>query len=250
MSLDNIKREYINKVHSIGKRGLNALFPNDFELYIFALELVDSKGNTEEYFIFPINPTGFEENQPTNTSITKTAGGIVVMNSNTFVPVDIVMNGNFGRRFRILIGQELIDFSSLSYSSVSGFFQSFKGAQNARKAIFNSRIKSGYGSIKILETIINKSKNLDQHNKPYSLYLYNLALGNSYLVKAVNLSFKQDMSSNMIWNYTLQLKGIGNLDTLEGNKNTKSLTASLSFAQAAQKIANQTLNNTRRILQF
>lgn len=248
MSLSNIKRNYINRVHSIGKIGLNALFPNDFELYIFALELVDSKGNTEEYFIFPINPTNIEESQPSNQTITKTAGGIVVMNSNTFVPRDIIMSGNFGRRFKMLIGQELIDFSSLQYSSTSGFFNSFKDAQNFRKSIFNSKIKTGYGLVKVLETIVNKSQNLDQYNKPYSLYLYNLALGNNYLIKATNLTYKQDIGSNMIWNYTLQIKAIGDLDTIEGARSAKSLSASLAFSAATQRVMNQSLNKARQIL--
>lgn len=248
MSLEDVKRQYINKVHSIGKLGLGALFPNDFELYIFALELVDSEGDTEEYFIFPINPTSFEEVSNSNATITKTAGGIVVMNSNTFIPVSINMSGNFGRRFRILIGGDLITFTSLAHSSSAGSFQSFKGPTNTKKAVFNTKIKSGYGSIKILETILNKSRNLDRYNKPYSLYLYNLALGNSYLVKENSFTFKQDMSSNMIWNYTIQLTGLGNLDTFEGKDRTKSLRSKLIFSQVAQRAANVAVNRARKSL--
>ncbi len=248
MTLSNIKRNYINKVHSVGKIGLNALFPNDFELYVFALELVDSKGDVEEYFIFPINPTSIEESSVSNQTITKTAGGVVVMNSNTFIPRDIIMSGNFGRRFKMLIGQELMDFASLQYSSVSGFFKSFKGAQNVKKSVFNPKIKTGYGLVKVLETIVNKSQDLDQFEKPYSLHLYNLALGNNYLIKATGLTYKQDIGSNMIWNYTLQIKAIGDLDTIEGIRSQKSLSASLATSAAMQRVMSQSLNKARQIL--
>lgn len=248
MSLDSVKRAFISKTGALGKVGLNGLYPNDFELYVFALELVNSKGDTEEYFILPINPTNFEETQPANTSIIKTMGGVVTIDSNTFDPVDIVMSGNFGRRFKALLGGELIDFGALSYSSKSGAFSASKAGDQFKKSIFNSRIKTGYGCIKILESISKKSTSLDQFNKPYSLYLYNLALGNSYLIKIMNLNFKQDMSSNRIWNYTMQIKGIGEMDSIEGGRSQGSLSASLATTKVIQGAANVALGKTKDLL--
>lgn len=248
MSVQALKKQFVSKLGVLGKAGLNALYPNDFELYIFALELVNSKGDTEEYFIFPVNPTSFEESSQSNTTIIKTMGGVATLNSETFNPVDIIMSGTFGRRFKMLIGGDMIDFSALSYSTKSGMFNANKIGQKFKTSIFNSRIKSGYGSCKVLQSIINKSHSLDQFNKPYSLYLYNLALGNNYLIRALNLTFKQDMSSSGIWNYTMQLKGLGTLESIDGGKSQKSLSASLATSNIIQGASNRALNKVTSLL--
>lgn len=248
MSVQALKKQFISKVGVLGKVGLNSLYPNDFELYVFALELVNSKGDTEEYFIFPVNPSNFEESSQSNTTVTKTMSGVVTLSSESFNPVDIMISGTFGRRFKMLIGGDLIDFSALSYSTKSGLFSAQKAGQKFKKSIFNSRIKSGYGSCKVLEAIVKKSHALDQYSKPYSLYLYNLALGNNYLAKALNITFKQDMSTNGIWNYTLSLKGLGNLDSIDGGKSLKSLSASLATSSVIQGASNVALNKATSLL--
>lgn len=250
MSLDSVKRSFVDKLGSLGKVGLNGLYPKDFELYVFALELVNSKGDTEEYFLFPINPSNFEESAPANTSVVKTMGGIVTIDSNTFDPVDIMMSGNFGQKFKALIGGELIDFGALSYSSKAGVFSPSKANGTFKETIFNSKIKTGYGCIKLLQTIVEKSRGLDQFNKPYSLYLYNLALGNNYLAKVLNLTFKQDMSSNKIWNYTLQIKGIGTMESIQGVRSQKALSVSLGFTKIVQGGANVALGKAKNLLKL
>jgi len=250
MSLEFVKKQFVTKLGVLGKVGLNGLYPNDFELYVFALELVNSKGETEEYFIFPINPTNFEEVSKANTSIVKTMGGVVTIDSNTFDPVDIVMSGSFGRKLKFLIGGELIDFGALSYSSKSGAFSTNKAADAFKKSVFNSKIKSGYGCIKLLQTMVDKSTSLDQYNKPYSFYLYNLALGNNYLMKCTNLTFKQDMSSNGIWNYTMTIKGLGSMDSIVGGRSAKSLSSSLAAAKVVQGAANVALGKTKDLLKL
>ncbi len=246
MSLEFVKKTLVTKLGALGKVGLNGLYPNDFELYVFALELVNSKGDTEEYFVFPINPTNFDESSQANTSVVKTMGGVVTIDSNTFDPVDIIMGGNFGRKLKFLIGGEQIDFGALSYSTRSGVYKNAK--DTFKKGVFNSKIKSGYGCIKLLQSFQTKSTGLDQYNKPYSLYLYNLALGNSYLIKILNLTFKQDMSSNGIWNYSMQIKGLGTMDSIEGGRSQGSLSASLAAAKIVQGAANVALSKTKSLL--
>jgi len=246
MSLEFVKKQFVSKLDVLGKVGLNGLYPNDFELYVFALELVNSKGDTEEYFIFPINPTSFNESRSANTSIVKTMGGVVTIDSDTFDPVDIIMSGSFGRKLKFLIGEELIDFGALSYSTKSGVFENVK--DTFKKGVFNSKIKSGYGCTKLLEAISQKSTGLDQYNKPYSLYLYNLALGNSYLIKITNLTFKQDMNSNGVWNYAMQIKGLGTMDSIEGNRSQKSLSASLATTKVISDATNTALSKVKNLL--
>ena len=214
--------KYENLLLSVGKRVINAQFPDDFEFYMVALELIDSKENTIEYFIFPINPSGITEVKIPLVNIKKTAGGVTVMSTQTFVPTDITLTGNFGRKFKFLLGRELINFSAIKQS-----------AKNILGNVFSDTIKTGYGCTKVLERIIMKSSQLDDFGKPHSLYLYNLGIGNNYLVKCTSLNLQQDLGSNMIWNYNVQFKSLIKAENVE-RKSTKSLTKSLSFNEAIQ----------------
>ncbi len=239
---------------TLGKTGLNALYPNEFELYIVGLELVDPAGKTVEFFIFPINPSSIEEVNTPLTNIKKTAGGITILSTNTFVPVNINLRGNFGRKLKFLMNQELINFAGVAFGegniNVETAAKTLKDkiVGNFKKGIFSRTLKTGYGCIKTLERICTLSNELDETtNKPYSLYFYNLALGNSYLVKYMNLTFNQDQSSNMIWNYNLQLTGILPVDQVK-SVSQRGLTASMSSQNILQKAGNQALNSARALL--
>ncbi|HQF50624.1 MAG TPA: hypothetical protein PK588_07630, partial [Paludibacteraceae bacterium] len=70
-----------------------------------------------------------------------------------------------------------------------------------------------------LQAIIHKSDGSDQQGS-YRLYLYNFALGESYLVVAPPkaLVFEQnDAQTNMIWNYTLNLTIIAPLEQIRSS---------------------------------
>ena len=160
---------YKDLLRTVGKRVLNTIYPNDIEIYIVAFELTNSRGQTKEYFIFPINPSSITEQMPFLTNIKKTAGGISVLNNNTFVPTNIAISGNFGRQFKILLGQELVHFSAIKFSTAAGDFVSqLKGAANFKGAVFSTSIKTGYGCTKVLESILLKSSQLDEYQKPHS----------------------------------------------------------------------------------
>jgi hypothetical protein len=182
----------------IGKTGLNALFPNDFEVYIIALELVDSQDRTLEFFSFPITPSNISISEPQLTNIKKTARGLVSLKTDSFVPVDITLSGNFGRNFKILIRNQIIDFTS---------FSSNLGVTNTD---FNGpNIKTGYGTMKVFDHLLNGSKVLDLMGNPTRLYFYNFAFGVNYVVEVMDKSFTQARdSSNMIWNYNVSLKAV------------------------------------------
>lgn len=203
---------------NIGKAALHALFPNDFEYYMIALELVDSKGYTVDYLNFPVNPNQISQTEPQITSIKQSFGGVTILKSRTFVPKDIRISGDFGRAFKILI--QPFD---------KGTFRAFGGGMSVKdgvwkkhenpsenkagavvkKMMLNSSIKTGYGCTKLLQAICDKSGGVDLDGNPLRLYLYNMTLGESYLVEVINATFDQNkQSSNMIWQYSLNLKAV------------------------------------------
>ncbi len=232
MSLESNFRRFKALNNSLGKRALNALFPDDFELYVFAFEIVNGDDQTEDYFIFPINPNSISEPNAPIQSIQKTAGGVTVLSSLTFTPTIITIQGNFGRKFKFLAGSELVNFASIGFKPTKGRLKSF----------FSKSFKTGYGCYRELERIINKSNTLDDNDKPYALYFYNLALGHNYLVKAIELTPSMNQDSNMIWNYNLTLKSLCRIEDIV-NKDKRSLTASMSAKSLIQSSVNN-IGNT------
>jgi hypothetical protein len=200
--IDSEFSKYYKLILDLGKGGVNSLFPRDFELYICSLELTkitEEKEKTTDFFVFPIMPNQISERLDTMINIKKSNAAITTLINTTFVPTTITINGNFGRDFKFIIGKSEIFNNPLHY----------KGKR------LPIAIKTGFGCIKILEDFINKSKMLDKSNNPYCLYFYNPALGNSYLVEPISFEQKQDLSSNMIWNYTLVMKSIAPISELK-----------------------------------
>jgi len=188
-----------------GQIGLNLAYPDEFELYVFALEVVDKNFTTTDYFIFPINPSNFSEQKQEITNIKKTSGGITVLTNPNFVPIDITMSGNFGgKAFKVLIGD-----------STQNLIGAFITDTSVTQAVFDNDVKTGYGLTKILEKLISKLKKTDQ-NGPYKLIFYNLSRGTTYFVVPMSLNFSQSQESNMIWNYSLQLKAVADAKNLVG----------------------------------
>ena len=243
MANDLIKDRLVSLTNTIGKSGVSSLFPNDIELYFFALELV-SNGKILEYFVFPVNPQSIKESNTPLMNVKRTAGGITTLSTQTFVPTDITFSGNFGRNFKFLVNSQLISFSSLSFGDLSNI------TANNISQQFSPTIKSGYGCMKILERIVNKANQINKETgQPSQLYLYNLALGNNYLVKPVNVTFSQDLNSNMIWNYTLSLKSLARIEDIT-NTNQNTLTAQLSANAIVQKAGDEALQFAKNILRL
>ena len=166
---------YSGLVRDLGKSALSAFFPNDIEYYLCAFELVGSQG-TESYFVFPIQPSSINKSEPTRTNIKKSLAGVTVLRNSSFIPKEISIKGNFGKRFKILAGLEGVAFTrpGISLSRNSGL--------SISSSEFSASVKTGYGSIKLLQKLLQDSNNVDQKGKPKRLYFYNMALGESYLV--------------------------------------------------------------------
>lgn len=214
---------------------LNALFPKEFDLYLLSLELVElSPGGVErqvDYFTFPINPDSISKRESYVKNVERSLDRVVVMRLPGFMPQEITIKGNFGKSFKILNRErlrtdcvEINDFSSL-YT-------------NAEASTF---IKSGYGSLKVLQEICYNSNSLNPLRK---LYLHNFMLGEDHQVEVIDLQVDTDKSSNMIWSYTLRLKTVAPQNFSKGNKIKKSLKAiSIQAASNAAKTVASTSSN-------
>jgi hypothetical protein len=240
-------QRYESLMKQIGKAALSAMFPNDFETYFCALELVDSKDNVIDYFSFPIMPSSMRYTYNEITNIKKTAGGITAVSSPTFVPVDINIEGNFGRRFKFLIGSSQFNANAFRFSTQGGNYSLTDTISTLKKAAFDPTIKTGYGCFKILKAICDKAKGLDQFNQPFKLYFYNPAIGENYLVKPMTFTGSQNgKESNMIWNYNISFKGVAPLDSLKPDLQ-KSLIKGMAFDKVQKRMTNL-ISNVKRSL--
>jgi hypothetical protein len=202
-----MENEVLGIIRSVGRAGASALFPNDIEYYAITIELVDSKGTTVDYLTFPVNPDLFTYDDQSLVTIRKTLGGVTSLNTSSFVPKSIVISGTFGRSFKLLLSPSLQNNDSI----LTGNITSERGL-TLKSNILNASLKSGYGTIKVLERILVKSKELDNYNNPYSLYLYAPLVGHNFIVEYNDFVLKQDFaSSNMIWKYNIQLTAIAPL---------------------------------------
>lgn len=225
-----LKRDLL--VQTGGRTILNITFPDEFELYVIAFELLNEKGETLKYFIFPVNPATLDESQPEITNIKKTLGGVTSLSHPGFVPPDINISGNFGRKFKILLGEDYKDF-------LGGFKLGPKGVF---KNLFDNKVKSGYGCVKLLESIVKEAKKVDVEDGIRTLIFHNLALGNSYVVKPMSLRYSMSQESNMIWNYNLSMKGLAPLSALYTADELDKIRYKLVITGYLQNQANRLMN--------
>lgn len=182
---------------------LNTLYPNEFEYYMFSLELVKN-GEVEDLLIFPVTPDSFSETTQHLVNVKKTNNSIVSLINTSFAPRIIQIQGTFGRKIRILFGNKETDKGN--NDTVSAFkFSKNINIKGIRSDInLSGGIKTGFGVTKMLERIINKSFT----DSGYMLFLHNPMLGNNYLVECTDKTFSQSMQNNMLWNYQLSFKAL------------------------------------------
>lgn len=228
----------------LGRPTVNAIYPNEIEYYMLSLELCDSDDNTIDFFTFPIMPDSISESKNPILTIKKTIAGITVLSSTTSTPVDISLVGSFGRNIKFLLGRD-------QFNGVGAYYKSGNVSAINKPKEFSKVIKTGYGCIKVLEDIINRSNELDSNGKPNNLYLYNTVSGNSYLVKAVNFAINQAVgNNNMIWNYNLSLKGLVPIEGMEGQDLKANLVRGLEIStvmKAVNKLQGSVLQQIKSI---
>ncbi len=221
------QQRYDDMLTNFGTTALNAMFPNDFEAYLITFELVDSDDNTLEFFSFPLMPSNISITEPEITNIKKVNRGITSLKTDSFIPKDINLVGSFGRTFRILIRDKIVDFNS------------FHKALGIQKGDFQGpTIKTGFGSTKILQNLLEGSKVLDQKGKPCRLYLYNFAFSENYIVEVLQKTFTQSKETNMIWNYNISLKAVAPINsTLRDRKSLVSILTANSLQKGINSLA-------------
>ncbi len=250
--VQEVEEKYKRQRAQLGEAALHALYPKDFAFYFLALQLVDSQNNTIDYFAWPVLPDEIRETHTELTRINKTMAGVNVLKNPTFNPRQISIRGNFGRKFKILIGGQSIEFAGFNLSIKNGKFNiSNNNILDGVVPQFSSFAKNGYGCIKLLEAIKEKSKKLDGNQKPYSLFLYNPILGNNYQVEFNSFSHFQDKDQhNMVPGYSIQLTAIAPLDSvLSRINNIKSAIKNLTLV-GLQKLANQVASNLKVLSRF
>lgn len=249
MSAVSVEKRFKEQLDNVGRSALHALFPRDIEAYFVALELVNSRGNTVEYFAFPILPDEIRETDTTLTNVRKTMSAVNVMKNSTFNPRQIFIKGDFGRKFKLILTGQGITFAGFGFSTTNSKFKiTTPNSLDRIVPEFSSFAKSGYGCVKLLESIKDKSKQLDDDGKSYSLYLYNPILGNNYQVEFNSFTQSQDKGHyNMFPSYTLQLTAVAQLDTILSRfRNVKNAVKNLTI-NGLQKAANLIASDIKRM---
>jgi len=242
MALISENNRLLGLVGSLGREALNALYPNEFEAYMLAIELTDSLGNSIDYMAFPIMPESIAKTEPKRINVKKSLAGISVINSNSPVPAEISIKGDFGRFFQFVVSPN---------NSISGFAFSVSAGKrtlvdiNSETATltgntFSVGFKTGYGAIKMLQAILAKSNGLDNIGRPFNLYLYNMAFGESYrvVVAPAGPTFSQSLDKNMIWRYSVSFIVLADLKDISGQRGQTSLSRLLSPANIQKAINN------------
>lgn len=235
MSLPQTRARFRQLLDSVGRATLHSIFPDDFEYYACALELVDSKGSVVESLIFPVMPNEMEESKVPIVNIRKASAGVVSLYNPTFVPFEMRISGNFGRRLRLLINDKSVVLSSIATSLVkTGSVGDHEPPQ------FSVKVKNGYGTVRIMEKIYKKSFSLDTYGKSHRLFFYNLAFNSSYLIEIMNFKAFQNEQQNMIWNYVIGMKAIAPAYAVR--ENNKGALANVLIFDNVSKAANTLAN--------
>ena len=204
MSVD--KNKVLQRLSETGGReSMNALYPNEFEYYLCAFELFDSANQLLSTFVFPVMPNMISHKDSKLVSIRKTSSAVTISTNVTFIPVDISIQGTFGRKLRLLVGNTQSEGSAFGF----GLSNLIPGAE------FSSEVKTGYGAFRLLDALISKSQTIDDKGGPHYLYFYNLALGKNYLAEVLDFTSSQSLENNMIWNYSIQMKGVADADSID-----------------------------------
>ncbi len=239
-----IQNKIIQESLSLGRGLLSVQYPQDIEMYLVAMELVDSNGDTEQYFVFPVNPSSIQKTEQNRTNIKKSASGTTILVSSATNPSELSIKGDFGRSFKILTNPKDSDFTF-------GFFSSnTKDKFEVGVSELDTSVKSGFGCIKILQSMVKKTSQLGKNNKPYRLYFYNMALGESYLVSVPQggLILNQSTDRNMVWEYSLNMMILAPLESIKLSSGTESSLSSILSSKTIQNGVNTLASEISNVL--
>lgn len=218
----------LNAALTIGKAALHVMSPDNYEYYMCSLELIDCSNNQIGFISFIVMPNNISENAQPIQSQTKTKNGMVTLFNDSFTPVNIAIQGTFGRKFRLVVGN--VDPSEKGKKFLNGYLGKIGSAIT---------VKSGYGLTRVLKYILQKANELDDKGRPYLLLYNNYSFNSSYVVDVVSYSFNQSVENNMLWFYDIQLKAIAPASAVKTQKQSNAqLLKTVSFNAMAQGLTN------------
>jgi len=230
--------KYKHLTRQMGRAAVSQLFPTEVEYYLCAFELVNSY-ETEGYFVFPIQPSSITKIEPTRTNIKKSLSGITVLKNSSFMPQEISIQGNFGRRFKLMSRLDGVAFTSVNLNKIGIDFN---------VPVLSPSIKTGYGAVKLLQKIIQQSNVADLNGEPKKLYFYNMGFGESYLVTIPpsGATFSQTEDRNTIWQYSLNMTVLAPLSDV--SLSSKREAAMVTYKGAINKLMSNAAADIKKLL--
>lgn len=236
-AITSVIENTLNAAMTVGKAALHAMAPDNYEYYMCSLELIDCSGNQVGFISFVVMPNNITESTTPIQTQTKTKNGMVTLFNNSFAPVNISLQGTFGRKFKIVT--DMVDPSEKG----KNFFNSNIG----KIAGIGIAVKSGYGLTRVLQYILKKTNELDTQGRPYILLFNNYSFNSSYVVDVMSYSFNQSIENNMLWFYELQLKAIAPGSAVRSSKQNNAqllkVVASNAIAQGLTNVINDVKRN-------
>lgn len=235
--LESTVSNSLNAAMTIGKAALHAMAPDNYEYYMCSLELIDCSGNQVGFISFVVMPNNITESTTPIQTQTKTKNGMVTLFNDSFAPVNISLQGTFGRKFKIVT--DMVDPSEKGKNFFNGNIGKIVGIEIA--------VKSGYGLTRVLQYILKKTNELDTQGRPYILLFNNYSFNSSYVVDVMSYSFNQSIENNMLWFYELQLKAIAPGSAVRSSKQNNAqllkVVASNAIAQGLTNVINDVKRN-------
>ena len=202
----------IDTALTTGLAAAHSFAPDELEYYLCSLELYNADNERKGLLSFSVMPTDIMENRTAIATIVKTQYGVIETFTNGFVPRDISIRGTFGKRFRMVQAKKPPGKSMVNFFDNVGFvdkvFDQWLDFNMFGSEISVPTIHSGYGLTKLLKRMVEASFELDASGRPYILVFTNHALNTSYAVEVLQDSYSMNMDSNMIWQYSLEMKAI------------------------------------------
>lgn len=214
-ALDDAGRLVADIVTNAGRSVLNYQFPDEFEYYLFAVELVDSQGRQVDMLVFPVLPENIQLTKPALTNVKKTSGGVVVLSTPTFTPNDITIQGTFGRKLRVVSRGNVVNVGAAFQSSLKSRLSQRGESLRTLANEFSPTVKTGFGVTKLLENLFLKY-NQQSDTGPLKMFVYNRTFSDDFLVEPLMFEAAQSKEQNMIWYYTMRFKTLAPASAIRG----------------------------------
>ena len=244
--LDSFVGALAGAIVDVGRAGLHVLGPDNFEYYMCSLSLRNRNMEEVAYMSFPVMPNNIMESQQAVASVTKTNKGIVTQFNSSFNPKDISIQGTFGRKLRLILGnKEFVPKAEAGFAMAQKFFNGNIGI-NVGIAGTDLLIKTGYGLTKMMQRILDAAYAGDDDG-PYIVVFTNYAFNTSYVVEPLQRSFSQSTENNMIWYYNVEMKAVADWSDLSKGENIGKFMGQVT-ANAVSNTLTKVLNSAMRLI--